>query len=45
MRCSLTSAGYRAWLDDANEGSFEKFLTQQKGGEKLITDIYESLQH
>ena len=44
MRYSLTRAGYRAWLDDGNEGSFEKFLTQQKRREKLITNIYESLQ-
>jgi len=44
MRYSLTRAGYRAWLDDGNKGSFEKFLTQQKRREKLITDIYESLQ-
>ena len=44
MRYSLTHAGYRAWLYDGNKGSFEKFLTQQKRREKLITDIYESLQ-
>ena len=45
---SLTQPGYRAWLDDGNEGSFEDFLQDQAKVndkeyliEKIEAELYE----
>lgn len=42
---SLTNAGYRAWLDDGNKGSYSEFLMTQTTREKAINLIQDKIKY